>query len=126
MKFLLDENRSPLHARMLRALGHDAVSVVELGLSGADDPVVRDAAIQQERILVTLDADLANVLRFPPSETPGVVRFRIHPATEAAIDGATPWQQFRRQLLRRYAAASAAFIFTDTRRETPGSCIVTP
>jgi predicted nuclease of predicted toxin-antitoxin system len=88
VKFLLDENLSPLHARTLRALGHDALSVVELGLSGADDPVVRDVAIQQERILVTLDADLANVLRFPPSETPGVVRFRIHPATEAAIDAA--------------------------------------
>jgi hypothetical protein len=25
-----------------------------------------------------------------------------------------------------YAAASAAFIFTETRRETPGSCMVTP
>ena len=74
MKFLLDENLSPLHARTLRALGHDAVSVVELGLSGADDPVVRDVAIRQERILVTLDADFANVLMFPPSETPGVVR----------------------------------------------------
>ena len=62
--------------------------MVELGLSGADDPVVREVAIQQERILVTLDADFANVLRFPPSETPGVVRFRIHPATEEAIDAA--------------------------------------
>ena len=61
---------------------------MELGLSGADDPVVRDVAVQQERILVTLDADFANVLRFPPSGTPGVVRFRIHPATEEAIDAA--------------------------------------
>jgi predicted nuclease of predicted toxin-antitoxin system len=88
VKFLLDENLSPLHATTLRALGHDAVSVVELGLSGADDPVVRHAAIQQERILVTLDGDFANVLRFPSAETPGVVRFRIHPATEEAIDAA--------------------------------------
>jgi predicted nuclease of predicted toxin-antitoxin system len=62
--------------------------VAELGLSGAGDFVVRDAAIKQERILVTLDADFANVLRFPPAEAPGVVRFRIHPATEEAIDAA--------------------------------------
>ncbi len=88
MRFLLDENLSPLHVRTLRALGHDAVSVVELGISGADDSVVREAAIKQEWVLVTLDADFANVVRFPPSETPGVVRFRIHPATEEAIDAA--------------------------------------
>ena len=60
MKFLLDENLSPLHARTLRALGHDALSVVELGLSGADDSVVRHAAIQAGRILVTLDGDFPN------------------------------------------------------------------
>ena len=88
MKFLLDENLSPLHARTLHALGYDVVSVVELGFSGADDSVVLEAAISQERVLVTLDADFANVLRFPPAETPGVVRFRIHPAIEEAIDAA--------------------------------------
>ena len=88
MKFLLDENLSPLHARTLRALGHDALSVVDLGLSGADDSVVRHAAIQAGRILVTLDGDFANLVRYPPAETPGVVRFRLHPPTEEAIDAA--------------------------------------
>ena len=91
MKLLLDENLSPLHGRTLRALGHDAVSIVELGLSGADDTVVRATAIEQDRILVTMDGDFANVLRYPPSETPGVLRFRLHPATEQAIDNALRW-----------------------------------
>jgi predicted nuclease of predicted toxin-antitoxin system len=86
VKLLLDENLSPLHARTLRELGHDAVSVVESGLSGADDSVVRAFAIQSGRILVTLDADSANVLRYSPSNSPGVIRLRIHPATEEAID----------------------------------------
>jgi predicted nuclease of predicted toxin-antitoxin system len=80
------KNLSPLHARTLRELGHDALSVVELGLSGADDPVVRASAIQGGRILVTLDADFANVLRYSPSSSPGVIPLRIHPATEGAID----------------------------------------
>jgi hypothetical protein len=35
-----------------------------------------------------LDADFGNVLRFPPADTPGVLRIRVHPATEPAIDGA--------------------------------------
>ncbi|PWU01674.1 MAG: hypothetical protein C5B51_22285 [Terriglobia bacterium] len=86
MKFLLDENLSELHAKTLRSMGHDVVSVVELGLSGADDLDVRDAAIEQARILVTLDADFANILRYPPANTPGVVRLRLHPAVEEAID----------------------------------------
>ena len=59
---------------------------MEIGLSGADDPDVRAVAIEQGRILVTLDADFANVLRYPPAGTPGVVRLRLHPATEEAID----------------------------------------
>jgi predicted nuclease of predicted toxin-antitoxin system len=91
VRFLLDENLSPHHAGTLRALGHEAASVVELKLSGAGDSVVRDVAVSDDRILVTLDADFANVLRFPPAETPGVVRFRIHPATEEAIDAALRW-----------------------------------
>lgn len=86
MKLLLDENLSPLHARTLRELGHDALSVVELGLSGADDSAVRASAIERSRILITLDADFANVLRYPPANSPGVIRLRIHPATEGAID----------------------------------------
>jgi predicted nuclease of predicted toxin-antitoxin system len=88
VKFLLDENLSPRHAETVRALEHDAVSVVELGLSGADDSVVRCAAVESGRILVTLDGDFANVLRYPPAATPGVLRFRLHPPTEEAIDAA--------------------------------------
>ena len=88
MKFLLDENLSSRHAQTLRSKGHDAVSVVESGLCGADDSVVRDAAIAGGRILITLDGDFANMLRFPPAGTPGVVRFRLHPPTEEAIDAA--------------------------------------
>jgi predicted nuclease of predicted toxin-antitoxin system len=55
-------------------------------LSGADDQDVKMAAIAQERILVTLDADFANVLRFPAAGTPDVIRLRLHPATEEAVD----------------------------------------
>lgn len=86
MKFLLDENLSPLHAETVRESGHDAVSVVEIGLSGADDQEVWRVASEQDRVLLTLDADFANVLRYPPANTPGVVRLRVHPAIEEAID----------------------------------------
>lgn len=88
MRLLLDENLSFKHAEALRALGHDAVAILEIGLSGSSDTVVRMTAIQSNRVLVTLDGDFGNILRFPPGETPGVVRLRLGPATEAAISRA--------------------------------------
>ncbi len=85
MKLFLDENISPLHARELRADGYDALGVVEAGLSGASDERVLAFAIDEDRILVTLDADFANILRFPSENSPGLVRLRLHPPTEPAI-----------------------------------------
>jgi predicted nuclease of predicted toxin-antitoxin system len=74
VKFLFDENLSHVHAVTFRANGLDAVAIVEAGLSGASDG-----------ILITLDGDFANVLRFPPDSTPGVVRLRLRQPTENAI-----------------------------------------
>jgi predicted nuclease of predicted toxin-antitoxin system len=85
VKFFLDENISPQHAVRLRSLGYDAVAAFELGLSGASDPQIRSAAIADGRILVTLDADFGNILRYPADTTPGVIWLRLHPPTETAI-----------------------------------------
>ena len=64
MKLFLDENLSPKHASELRTAGHDAVAVLEVGLSGAPDAQVLQFAVANGRVLVTLDADFANVVRF--------------------------------------------------------------
>jgi predicted nuclease of predicted toxin-antitoxin system len=85
VKLLLDENLSPQHAAWLRDQGHDAAAVTEAGLSGEPDEIVRAFAIDSGRVLVTLDADFANILRFPTAGTPGVIRLKIHPPTEEAI-----------------------------------------
>lgn len=88
MTFLFDENLSPRHAGRLRSLGYDAIAVSEAGLSGASDPLVRSFAIETGRVLVTMDADFGNILRYPAAETPGVIWLRLHPPTEAAITAA--------------------------------------
>lgn len=85
MKLFFDENISPLHARELRAEGYDAVAVVEVGLSGAPDERILNFTIKEDRILLTLDADFANVLRFPAENTPGLVRLRLRVPTEQVI-----------------------------------------
>jgi predicted nuclease of predicted toxin-antitoxin system len=76
---------APQQAATLREQGHDAVAVLEIGLSGQPDEKIRDYAIAEDRVLLTLDADFANILRFPPTGTPGVIRLKIHPPTEAGI-----------------------------------------
>jgi predicted nuclease of predicted toxin-antitoxin system len=85
VKLFLDENLSPLHAAELKSIGYDACAVVEVGLSGAKDEQIRLFAIENGRVLLTLDADFANVIRFPPEHTPGVVRLKVHPPTEERI-----------------------------------------
>ena len=54
----------------MRTEGHDAIAVLEVGLSGATDELVLRFAVENGRVLVTLDADFANVMRFPPEQTP--------------------------------------------------------
>jgi predicted nuclease of predicted toxin-antitoxin system len=85
VKLLLDENLSHKQAALLRNDGYDAAAVVELGLSGEPDEVIRAFAIDQKRVLITLDSDFANMLRFPPFGTPGVIRLKVHPPAEEAI-----------------------------------------
>jgi len=85
VKLFLDENLSPQHAAELRAAGFDAFAVAEVGLSGASDERVLQYAIENSRVLVTLDADFAHILRFPPERTAGVVRLKVHPPTEDRI-----------------------------------------
>ena len=85
MRLLLDENLSQNQAAILREQGHDAVAVAEIGLSGQPDENIRAFAIEENRVLITLDVDFANLLRFPTAGTLGVVRLKIHPPTEKAI-----------------------------------------
>src|ERR1035438_5012356 len=73
------------HFLPFRDQGHDAIAVTEADLSGEPDSKVRAFAIESGRVLLTLDADFANILRFPPAGTPGVIRLKIHPPTEEAI-----------------------------------------
>jgi predicted nuclease of predicted toxin-antitoxin system len=85
VKLFLDENLSPQHAAELRIEGHDAVAVLEVGLAGASDEQVLRSAVENGRVLITLDADFANVMRFPPEQTLGVIRLKVHPPTEERI-----------------------------------------
>ena len=76
MKIKLDENLDIRLAEPLREAGHDATTVASQGLSGLDDRALSVICKEEGRVLVTLDLDFANVLRYPPVESPGLVVLR--------------------------------------------------
>jgi len=55
-------------AGLLRENGHDAVGVVDQTLSGEDDPTVFEVCQDEDRELVTLDLDFAEVQAYPPEQ----------------------------------------------------------
>jgi hypothetical protein len=76
MKFKVDENLPREIAGDLVRLGHDADTVNEEGLAGADDAAVVEAARVSDRILMTLDKGITSVQQYPIAEHAGVVLFR--------------------------------------------------
>ena len=63
MKWLLDEMLPAATCRQLARRGHDAISVYDVNLGGADDARVFDAAVSEQRVMVTENfADYAILL----------------------------------------------------------------
>jgi predicted nuclease of predicted toxin-antitoxin system len=84
MKFKLDENLSNLGKSLLEADGHDVMTVREQNLRGASDVALFGVCRDEGRVLITLDHDFRQTLRFPPEESAGLVvlecRGRLSPA----------------------------------------------
>jgi predicted nuclease of predicted toxin-antitoxin system len=72
MKFKLDENFGPTIQHVFQQRGLDCHTVQEENLHGAVDEEVLKAAVAEGRILVTMDRDFSNVLRYPPGQTAGI------------------------------------------------------
>lgn len=77
MKLLLDQGLPRSAASLLRAAGIDTVHTGEIGLATADDESIIQVARQQERVVITLDADFHSLLALSGADKPSVVRIRI-------------------------------------------------
>jgi predicted nuclease of predicted toxin-antitoxin system len=100
VRLLFDENLSALSAQWVaNRLGADVLDARAAGLAGKTDREVRRFAIDTDRILVTLDADFGNLIRFSPAGTPGVIWLRPRPPTEANIQSIlVKWLQKLRRI----------------------------
>ena len=86
MKFKPDENLSRSATELIRAAGHDAVTVANQGLRGTADERLFEVCKGESRVLLTLDRDFGHVLRCPPADSAGIVVLEIRPrAAHAAL-----------------------------------------
>ena len=77
MKFKLDENFGTRTQQLFHAAGHDVQTVRDQGLQGYSDQHLYEVCCTEQRFLVTLDLDFADVTRFPPAQTSGIVVIRV-------------------------------------------------
>ena len=98
MKFKLDENFGTRTQELFRSLGHDVETVRSQNLQGCSDQHLFEVCCTENRCLVTLDLDFADVIRFPPSQSSGIVVIRVPHNPSLAL-----LEQMARQFLRTAA-----------------------
>lgn len=79
VKVLVDESLSARVARLLVVAGHDALHVGDIGLLGALDEAVMEAAQTEDRVLVAADTDFGELLAIGAYSKPSVVLVRRSP-----------------------------------------------
>lgn len=77
MRFKLDENLPIELAELFHRSGHDAQTVFDEGLAGAEDAEIASVCVRERRAIVTLDMDFADIRAYPPPEYAGIVVFRL-------------------------------------------------
>ena len=77
MKLLLDQGLPLSAAALLRDAGIETIHVGEIGMSQAEDTEIIQKAREEERIVVTLDADFHTLLALDEAVSPSVIRVRI-------------------------------------------------
>ena len=76
MKFKTDENLPVEAALLLQEAGYACDTVLEEDLSGASDPIIALRVQEEERVLITLDLDFANIQAYPPGQYIGIIVLR--------------------------------------------------
>jgi predicted nuclease of predicted toxin-antitoxin system len=81
----LDENIGTSPQALLRQEGYDVEGVYDEELSGVSDSTLWTQVTEENRFLITLDLDFADVRRFPPGTHPGILLLRPQSSSRTAV-----------------------------------------
>ena len=83
--FLIDASLPRSTGDVIRAHGHSATDVRDIGLGTASDQDIGDHARQRQLAVVSGDLDFGNVLAFPPADYYGLVTIRPPDGATVAV-----------------------------------------
>jgi predicted nuclease of predicted toxin-antitoxin system len=78
VRFKVDENLPIEVAELLSSAGHDALTVFDQSLIGAEDRKILKVCQGEQRILITMDLDFSDVRSYLPGEYNGIIVLRLH------------------------------------------------
>jgi len=85
MRFKIDENLPAESAELLRDAGHDGLTIHDQGMVGNPDAQVASVCQSEQRALLTLDLDFADIRTYPPAEHHGIVVLRPKNQAKATV-----------------------------------------
>ncbi len=77
LKFKIDENLPQAVAALLQESGYDSKTVLDQHLGGATDTAIASRCQQEDRVLITLDTDFADIRTYPPKNFSGLIVLRL-------------------------------------------------
>jgi len=81
IRLYLDQMFQTHVASVLRQTGYDVIRASEVGQSRADDRQILKKAINDNRMLITLDEHFGDWVVLPLHRHPGVIRVKVNPTT---------------------------------------------
>ena len=106
MRIKIDEDLPREAVRLLQNLGHDAISVLDQGMSGWKDDALWVAIQSEERFLVTADKGFGDIRSHQPGTHAGVLLLRPDE------DGIRPLIELLEAILKAYDLNSLAHTLT--------------
>lgn len=84
--FLVDASLPRPTGDVIRAFGHQATDVRDIGMKAADDHDIAEHARNNQLCVITRDQDFGNILDYPPHDYFGIVVIHApHGATRAVV-----------------------------------------